>query len=61
MAGKMVPFPYKRNRKDIDIEYDFLIVCRYLNIKKNQTIILHLKENSQIVKTLKFCTEYWKI
>jgi hypothetical protein len=40
MPGKMVSVQYKNNGKDKEFEFDFLIICRYLNLVKNQRIIL---------------------
>jgi hypothetical protein len=34
------------------------IICRYLNLVKNQRMILLQLENSQVVTILKFCTDY---
>lgn len=36
----------------------FLIICRYLNLLKKQSKILQQRENTQVVTTLKLCTDY---
>lgn len=38
----------------------FVIICRYQNLVKNLRIILYQIENSQVVTTLKSCTDYGK-
>ena len=39
----------KSNGRDTTFEYNFLIICRYLNLVKNQRIALLQIENSQVV------------
>jgi hypothetical protein len=51
----------KSNWKDKEFEYNFLIICRYLNLVQNQRIIVWQIENSQVVKTWKFWTKHGEI
>ena len=51
----------KSNWKNRELGYNFLIICRYWFLVKHQRIILEQIENSQVVLTLKFCTNYEKI
>ena len=44
--------------KDNQSEYNFLIVCRYLNLVNNLRIVLLQIKTSQVATTLKFCTDY---
>ena len=44
----------KRNDKANEFEYNFLIICRYWDLVKNQRMISQQIENSEIVTTLKF-------
>jgi hypothetical protein len=34
MVGKMMPVPYKSNEKYKEFEYNFLLICRYLDLVK---------------------------
>ena len=51
--GQNSTWSSKSNGK-YNFEYDFLIICRYFNLVKNQRTILLHTENSQVVTTLKF-------
>jgi len=46
----------KSNKKHLEFEFNFILICRYLNLVKNQGIILQQIENSQVATTLKFYT-----
>ena len=48
------------NGNDNECEYNFLIICKYLNLVKNKRIILRQTENSQVVTTLTFSTDFGK-
>jgi hypothetical protein len=41
------------------MNYNFLIICRYLNIVNNQSSILEQIENSQVITSLRFWTDYY--
>ena len=47
----------KCNGKNGDFEYNFLISCWYLNVKKQRIIVLQI-ENSQVLTTVTFWTNY---
>ena len=42
------------NESQLYLNINFLIICRYFNLVKNQRTILLHTENSQVVTTLKF-------
>jgi hypothetical protein len=37
MVGKMMPVPYKSNEKYKEFEYNFLLICRYLDLVTPQS------------------------
>ncbi len=52
MTCKMVPGLARAMERTMN--YNFLIICRYLNLVNNQSSILEQIENSQVVTSLKF-------
>ena len=58
--GKNGTWSSKRNEKDSEFEYNFLIICRYLNLVKSLRIIVYQIEYSQIVTTYKMLNRLWE-
>ena len=54
----MVPILARAMDRKKNLRIIFFIICRYLNLVKNQRIILKQMKNSQVVTTLKSCTDY---
>ena len=51
----------KSNGKDNECEYNFLIICKYLNLVKNKRIILRQTENSHVVYNINIFNRLWEI
>jgi hypothetical protein len=51
--GQKGTWSSKTNRKDNQFKYNFHIICRYLNLVKNQEDNFLANKNSQVVTTLK--------
>jgi hypothetical protein len=56
MEGKMVPIPC--NVKDKEFQYNFLKICRYLNLLKNQDSFIGNKK--KLVTKFNIYIEYEK-